>query len=384
MKDVFVTNGRLLADILGSAAADGVAVDIQDLFFRYTMDSIGEIGFGVQMGTMARAKVAGGVGAGGGAAAAERVSDRAHTFAKSFDEAHRRMLLFKHSMVTRLAINLLPPPFSDAALALFMRFDANACAFRAAVRALDSFSLKLIRQRRAEGADTLAAKSDLLALFMREAGAASGASSADTAAAGSTPGQGQATDRQLRDVVMSFIIAGRDTTACLLSWTAVILATHPRVAAKVRAEVAAALPNLQEPTFETAGERQLPYLNAVLKEALRLYPPVPQDGKVAAVDDALPDGTHVPRGTIVAYFPWGMGRSEHIWGADAADVTRRFGRWGPQSTMPWLYAWDVLPPQGGGVARLMGAVSYSLHDAMRRAVYADEHPFGEARVAPRA
>ena len=46
---------------------------------------------------------------------------------------------------------------------------------------------------------------------------------------------------------------------------------------------------------------------------------------MAAVDDTLPDGTHVPRGTIVAYFPWGMGRSEHIWGSDASDV--RPERW---------------------------------------------------------
>ena len=335
MKDVFVANGRLLADIIGSAAANGVAVDIQDLFFRYTMDSIGQIGFGVQMGTMARAKVGGYASGGtpGATAAAERISDRAHTFAKNFDEAHRRMMLFKNSLVMRLIIDLLPSPFSAAALALFMRFDANACAFSAAVRALDSFSLKLIRQRRAEGTETLAAKSDLLALFMREAGATSNSSTDKVGAippgldagASTAPGKGHATDRQLRDVVMSFIIAGRDTTACLLSWTAVILATHPHIAAKVRTEVAAALPDLQEPTFETAGERQLPYLNAVLKEALRLYPPVPQDGKVAAVDDTLPDGTHVPRGTIVAYFPWGMGRSEHIWGSDASDV--RPERW---------------------------------------------------------
>jgi len=61
----------------------------------------------------------------------------------------------------------------------------------------------------------------------------------------------------------------------------------------------------------------LPYLQAVLDEALRLYPSIPIDAKFAAHDDVLPDGTLVPRGTVVVYNIYGMGRDEDIWGEDA-------------------------------------------------------------------
>ena len=43
--------------------------------------------------------------------------------------------------------------------------------------------------------------------------------------------------------------------------------------------------------------------------------------------------------------------------------------------MPWLYAWDVLGPQGAGVATLMANVTYDLHDALKRATQPLAHPF---------
>merc|ERR1712151_374515 len=60
---------------------------------------------------------------------------------------------------------------------------------------------------------------------------------------------------------------------------------------------------------------------------LRLYPPVPADPKVAAVDDTLPDGTFVPKGSEIAYLPYSMGRLEELWGPDAEAF--RPERWIP-------------------------------------------------------
>lgn len=49
---------------------------------------------------------------------------------------------------------------------------------------------------------------------------------------------------------------------------------------------------------------------------MRLYPPVPTDGKEAIKDDVLPDGTVVRKGTRVIYHPYAMGRVEKVWGSD--------------------------------------------------------------------
>ncbi|KAK4273065.1 hypothetical protein QN277_021534 [Acacia crassicarpa] len=52
---------------------------------------------------------------------------------------------------------------------------------------------------------------------------------------------------------------------------------------------------------------------------MRLYPPVPMDGKEAMADDVLPDGTVVKKGMVVTYHVYAMGRMEKLWGRDWAD-----------------------------------------------------------------
>jgi len=61
-------------------------------------------------------------------------------------------------------------------------------------------------------------------------------------------------------------------------------------------------------TPEQLTASQLPYLNGVLYEALRLFPPVPEDSKFSVNDDVLPDGTKFPASTRLVFFPYLMGR----------------------------------------------------------------------------
>jgi len=61
------------------------------------------------------------------------------------------------------------------------------------------------------------------------------------------------------------------------------------------------------------------YLNGVVMESLRLFPPVPSDVKDAAHDSALPDGRVVPAGTRVYFEIFQMGRETDLWGPDAAE-----------------------------------------------------------------
>ena len=60
-------------------------------------------------------------------------------------------------------------------------------------------------------------------------------------------------------------------------------------------------------------EKGLPYMRAVVMEAMRLHPPVPRDLKFATVDDTLPDGTRIRKGCGVLYCPWAMGRDPTLW-----------------------------------------------------------------------
>ena len=101
-----------------------------------------------------------------------------------------------------------------------------------------------------------------------------------------------------RDMVMNFLLAGRDTTAALLTWTTYLILKHKLDQTRL----------VEDPT----------YLHDVLMESLRLYPPVPSDVKLATEDDVWPDGTRIAAGTTVVYKPFFFGRATEIWGEDAS------------------------------------------------------------------
>jgi len=86
-----------------------------------------------------------------------------------------------------------------------------------------------------------------------------------------------------------------------------ILAVNPDIQAKLCEEVDRCLKS-KAVTFDTVAAQQMPYLNGVLYETLRLYPPVPFDFKEAQKDDVLPNGVKVPEGVMMSFLPYAMGR----------------------------------------------------------------------------
>lgn len=125
----------------------------------------------------------------------------------------------------------------------------------------------------------------------------------------------------VRDMVISFLMAGRDTTSAALTWLFWLLTCNLGIEEEVAAEAA---------TAATGGLgfdqlKEMEYTKACLCESMRLYPPVVWDSKYAAKDDVLPDGTPVFRGNRVTYFPYGMGRMEALWGEDRLEF--RPDRW---------------------------------------------------------
>ncbi|XP_052209906.1 cytochrome P450 94C1 [Diospyros lotus] len=125
-------------------------------------------------------------------------------------------------------------------------------------------------------------------------------------------------DGYLRDIVISFLLAGHDTVASSLTGLFWLLAHHPKVVQAIRDEsdrIMGSTRNLAN--FEQM--KDMNYLKATIYESLRLYPPVQFDSKFCQADDTLPDGTFVARGTRVTYHPYAMGRMERVWGEGSLD-----------------------------------------------------------------
>ncbi|KAA0053903.1 cytochrome P450 94A1-like [Cucumis melo var. makuwa] len=128
----------------------------------------------------------------------------------------------------------------------------------------------------------------------------------------------------LRDIIISFILAGRDTTSSALTWFFWILSSRPDVEQKILAE----LETIRTKAHKEIGEmysfdelRDMHYLQAALSETLRLYPPVPVDTKACRNDDVLPDGTFIGKSWFVTYHTYAMGRMESIWGKDYGEFS---------------------------------------------------------------
>lgn len=169
--------------------------------------------------------------------------------------------------------------------------------------------------------------------------------------------------RQLRDELLNILLAGRDTTASLLSITFHVLARRQDIFKKLKAEV----DSLQgeKPNYETL--RNMKYLKYLLQEsksafyetyraaltspALRLYPIVPVNARFAKKDTTIPRGggpdglspVFIPKGQIVAYSVYVMHRRKDIYGADADEF--RPERWAPEEGL--RPGWGYLPFNGG-------------------------------------
>ncbi|XP_022755994.1 cytochrome P450 94B3-like [Durio zibethinus] len=119
----------------------------------------------------------------------------------------------------------------------------------------------------------------------------------------------------VRDMVISFILAGKDTTSSAMTWLFWLLSEHQNAEEMVVKEIESMLGN-GEKGLDFGVLKEMNCVKACLCESMRLYPPVAWDSKHALNDDVLPDGTVVRKGDRVTYFPYGMGRMEELWGKD--------------------------------------------------------------------
>jgi cytochrome P450 len=118
------------------------------------------------------------------------------------------------------------------------------------------------------------------------------------------------TDLQLRDELITLFSAGHETSANSLGWTFYMLAQHPEIVEKIRAEVDDVLPNKEMPTFEQV--RQLTYTEQVINEGMRLFPPAWVIGRRAVEDDEF-EGFEIKKEINILCEIYLLHRSEAFW-----------------------------------------------------------------------
>jgi len=191
---------------------------------------------------------------------------------------------------------------------------------------LDSIIYQMIAERRTSGRD----HGDLLSMLL---------------AAQDEEDGGGMTDVQVRDEAMTIFLAGHETTANALTWTWYLLGTAPEVEARVHAEIERVL-NGRLPT--TGDLPALPYVERVVTESMRLYPPAWIIGRRAIDEYHLGDYVVPPR-SILLMSPYVMQRDARFY-----DDPQRFepDRWTPEfrAGLP-KFAYF---PFGGGARQCIG------------------------------
>jgi len=260
---------QLVIDYLDTIADTGRSIDAQGIFYRFTLDSFGEIAFGKSFGCLDN-------------------FEREVPFAAAFDRLN-------HGVAGRV----LSPVWK-----LTDWWTGNDVQVRKDSQYLHNEALAMIEKRREDNrVDPESAKDrrDLLQLFM------------DVVGDDGNP----LSDDMLVDSILSFIVAGRDTTAQALSWTFYLMhrtGSDPKIAEMLRQETDEVLQG-GFPTYESIKKQK--YAEACFYEALRLYPVVPKNMKTCIEDDVLPGGIKVYKGERVAWSNYAMGREKSLWGPDA-------------------------------------------------------------------
>jgi cytochrome P450 len=247
------------AGLAGDSYATGALVDVAALTHRIGLDAVGRALFSADL------------------------SGQAHQLLDATSVAAR--------LVVRLGRSILPTAaWAPTPLNLRLRRTRNR---------LDSISSELIAQRRARGPVPAggAHGDDLLGLLL----------------------DSDLTDGEIRDELVTMVVAGHETVAAALAWTLMLLAEHQQAQDRVRAELAG-----HPGPVPMLGHRDtLPWTRAVIDEALRLFPPAWALSRRSHRADVI-GGREVPAGTMVIVSPWLLHRRSDSWPDPLAFRPERF------------------------------------------------------------
>ena len=222
--------------------------------------------------------------------------------------------------------------------------------FRRAVRKADETVYRIIARRRAMETENESDSGDLLSMLMQ---------------ARDEDG-GRMSDKQLRDEVMTFLLAGHETTALALSWTWHLLGQNPEAEANLHEELDRVLDG-REPAFNDL--LSLSYAERVIKESMRLYPPAWGVARTVNKKFEL-GGYRIPVGANVVMSTWVMHRDARYF-----PEPEKFDpdRWLPETA-------QKLPkfayfPFGGGPRQCIGAAFAMMEATLLLATIAQRFQF---------
>ncbi|KAK7336406.1 hypothetical protein VNO77_16946 [Canavalia gladiata] len=266
MQSVTVEIETRLLPILSRASETNRTLDLQDLLERFAFDNVCTLAFNVDPACLG----------GDGTAGAE--------FMRAFEDA--AMLSSGRFM------SMLPITWR---IKKFLKIGTER-RLRESIAIVHNFADEIIRSRLDSKGATC--NDDLLSRFIRT--------------------EDNSPDF-LRDIVISFILAGRDTTSSALSRFFWILCSNPDVKEKIRNEIQRIRSVTRVAAFGYEELKEMHYLHAAISETMRLYPPVPIDTLACLNDDVLPDGTSIRKGWFISYHAYAMGRMESVWGKDSTE-----------------------------------------------------------------
>ncbi|GAB9470732.1 hypothetical protein Gpo141_00007969 [Globisporangium polare] len=285
MAAVIERHTAMLSGVLDRFAADKKQFDLFALLNKFTMGAFCDLGFGVDITCLEH----------------EQEEDSVHPFQGAFDRVQQ---------VIRLRMNR---PRWLWKLQRSLNLGAER-TLRADMPVIDDTVYQIIReslhtQKSVSFPTAGPAQTTIVSLSLDNPAKLQGQTEARTV-----------DPKYLRDIVVGFLLAGRDTTVQTMSWLFLCLSENPEVEAKLYQELTQQLPECLGAGTKIATLDQvqcLVYLDAVLHETLRLYPPVAFNWKIAVRDCVLSDRTLVPKDTYAAFPSHALGRMTHVWGEDA-------------------------------------------------------------------
>ncbi|KAL5764612.1 hypothetical protein ACOSQ2_017206 [Xanthoceras sorbifolium] len=265
-------SNRLLP-FLSKACDDDMVIDLQEVLQNFTFNNICNVAFGVDPSCIQNS-----------------------SFVKAFDDA-----------VEICSSRFMSPIPAVWKMKRVMNIGSEK-RFKEAIKVINGYAMEIIiSKEKAHENKEMGRNQDLLSRFM--------------STSSNMEFQDQEQRRKfLRDIVISFILAGKDSTSTALTWFFWLLAGNPRCAHLIRAELSS-LPELElRPRIFSYDElKKFHYLHAAVSESLRLFPPVPINSRLTVDNDFLPDGTYVGKRWFADYSAYAVGRMEKVWGKDCRE-----------------------------------------------------------------
>lgn len=262
MERVFNLHADHVVDLLSKKANSGTVIDMQEVFQCAVFDAFCEIAFDHHANSVSSA-----------------VEGQKPGFLVSFD-------FCQGVAAERTATHPLVWMFSR------LLGQGKEAEFKAHAQAIDDYIYPLIRSRLAES--DVSQRKDLLSLYIQN---------------GRAHNQ-ELSEVELRDVIVNFMIAGRDTTSCLLTYSVKYLNENADVRQRLMQEC---LAGLVAPVVSFESTKHVPFADAVVNEVLRLAPPVANDFRMCIEQDVLPSGQVVFPRSRMLLANQAIGRDPFLW-----------------------------------------------------------------------